>query len=239
MEGCMPMTSPELEQSARDLVYSRLRRSIIMSHFRPGERLKPDLLASEFDVSVTPVREALQMLDQEGLVTIRPRSGHFVTRVTLKELLDWLDLREILEAVAIERAATRITEAQLGQLETIHAGFSGLDEVSVERYIRENRRLHYLIAKASGNDQLAELLRQVHDRLARFMVLSHAGEDMLGYRHEHLLNALRAGDPAAARQAMLDELAETREFVLAYVVREESASWEVGTRHREVEPTQQ
>jgi GntR family transcriptional regulator, rspAB operon transcriptional repressor len=222
------VTSSEQGNSAKDLVYSQLRRAIIMSHYRPGERLNLQVLAQQFDVSVTPVREALQMLEQEGLVSIKPRSGHYVTHMTLKELLDWLELRQILEVGSVERAATRITDEQLCQLEQIHAGYSGDDEESVERYITENRRVHCLIAEASGNSQLAEMLGQVHDRLARLMVVSHAGQIMLKFRHEDLFQALRTRDPAEARRAMLDELANMRQMTIERVIREESASWQVG-----------
>ena len=229
------MTSSKQAQSARDLVYTQLRRSIVMSHHRPGERLNLHTLAEGFGVSVTPVREALQMLDQEGLVSTKPRSGHYVTHLTLKELLDWLDLREILELGAVERAATRITDEQLHELEQAHAGYSGDDEESVERYINENRRLHCLIAEASGNRQLAEMLGHVHDRLARFMVVSHAGQSMLEFKHERLIEALRARDPTLARRAILDELGEMREVTLERVIREESAFWHLGTQSQKRE----
>ena len=229
------MTFSKQAQSARDQVYAQLRRAIVMSHYRPGERLNLHVLAEGCGVSVTPVREALQMLDQEGLVSTKPRSGHFVTHLTLKELLDWLDLREILELGAIERAATRITDEQLQELEQAHAGYSGDDEESVERYINENRRLHCLIAEASGNRQLAEMLGHVHDRLARFMVVSHAGQSMLEFKHERLIEALRARDPAMARKAILDELSEMREVTLERVIREEGAFWHLGTQSQQTD----
>jgi DNA-binding GntR family transcriptional regulator len=229
------VTYSKQDESARDLICTQLRRSIVMSHHRPGERLNPNALAEDFGVSVTPVREALQMLDQEGLVTIKPRSGYFVTHLTLKELLDWLDLREILEVGAFERAVSRITDEQLEELEQVHAEYSGDDEESLERYINENRRLHCLIAEASGNRKLAEMLSHVHDRLARFMVWSHAGQSMLQYRHGHLIAALRTRDTATARQAILDELNEMREITLEHLIQEESAFWHLGTHSRQTE----
>jgi DNA-binding GntR family transcriptional regulator len=192
-------------------------------------------IAEDFGVSVTPVREALQMLDQEGLVITKPRSGFFVTHLTLKQLMDWLDLRGILEVGAVERAASLITDEQLEELEQVHADYSGDDEESLERYINENRRLHCLIAEASGNHQLVEMLGHVHERLARFMVWSHGGQSMLHYRHEHLIEALRTHDPATARQAILDELKEMREVTLERVIREESAFWHLGTQLQQTE----
>jgi DNA-binding GntR family transcriptional regulator len=215
--------------TSRSLIYKGIRRSIIVGHRKQGERLDLEALAKSYGTSVTPVRDALQMLSQEGLVTIKPRSGYFVTHTTLKQLRDMLELREILEVVSIERAAVRITEEQLEQLEYVHAGYTGEDDESYDRYMDENRRFHYLIAQASGNQELAEMLGHLHDRLVRFMVLPRIGET-LEPRHALLIEALRTHDVAAARQAMLDEVNETREAILERVIQEEGAFWHLGTR---------
>jgi DNA-binding GntR family transcriptional regulator len=215
--------------TSKNLIYKDLRRSISTGDRKPGERLDLDELAKSYGTSITPVRDALQMLSQEGLVTIKPRSGYFVTYVTLKQLRDMLELREILEVASIERATVRITEEQLEQLEHVHAGYTGEDDESYDRYMAENRRFHYLIAEASGNHELAEMLGRLHDRLIRFMVLCRAGET-LERRHARVIEALRTGDVAVARQAMLDEVNETRDTILERVIQEEGAFWRLGNR---------
>lgn len=148
----MPALNPD--GTSKNLIYKELRRSIILGHHEPGERLDLDALATSFGTSVTPVRDALQMLSQDRLVTIKPRSGFFVTRITLKQLHDLLELREILELASIERATTRITDEQLDELQHVHAGYIGGDDEARDRYASENRRFHYLIAQASGNQEL-------------------------------------------------------------------------------------
>jgi DNA-binding GntR family transcriptional regulator len=215
--------------TSKNLIYTEIRRSIIMGHRKPGERLDLDTLSRRYGTSVTPVRDALQMLSQEGLVTIKPRSGYFVTHITLKQLRDMLELREILEVASIERAATRITEEQLEQLKYVHAGYTGDDDESYDRYMDENRRVHYLIAQASGNQELAEMLGHLLDRLASFMVLCRAGET-LERRHALLIKALRTRDVATARQAMLNEINKTRETILERVIQAEGAFWRLGNR---------
>ncbi len=215
--------------TSKTLIYKEIRRSIIVGHRNPGERLDLEALSKHYGTSITPVRDALQMLSQEGLVTIKPRSGYFVTHVTLKQLRDMLELREILEVASIERAAVRITDEQLEQLEHVHAGYTGDDDESYDRYMDENRRFHYLIAQASGNQELAEMLGHLLDRLARFMVLCRAGET-LEPRHALLIKALRTHDAVAARQAMLNEINETRETIMERVIQEEGAFWRLGNR---------
>jgi DNA-binding GntR family transcriptional regulator len=223
----MPRSKPG--DTSKNLIYRELRRSISAGHLTPGERLDLAALSESYGTSVTPVRDALQMLSQEGLVTIKPRSGYFVTHVTLKQLRDMLELREILEVASIERAAVRITDEQLGQLEHVHAGYAGEDDESYERYMDENKRFHCLIAEASDNHELVEMLGRLHDRLIRFMVLCRVGET-LERRHALLIKALRTHEVATARQSMLDEINETRETILERLIQEEGAFWRLGNR---------
>jgi DNA-binding GntR family transcriptional regulator len=222
------MFRAEAVDTSKNRAYRELRRSIIMGHRKPGERLSLDELTGTYGTGVTPLRDALQMLGQEGLVTIRPRSGYFVERITLRELRELFEVREILELAAIERAVAHVTEDFLQRLEHVHAGYTGDDDESYDRYTDENRHFHFVIAEASGNHELAEMLGHLHDRLARFMVLRGAGLTQ-PYTHEQIVAALRAHDAAAARQAMLNEITETRDAILDRVIREDGASWHLGT----------
>jgi GntR family transcriptional regulator, rspAB operon transcriptional repressor len=218
------MTMDETKDISKTLIYRQLRRSIIMGHRRPGERLNIEELAQFFNTSVTPVRDALQMLNQEELITIKPRSGYFIARMTLKELNDILELRKILETASIERAALRISEEQISQLRNVHAGYTGDDDESYDRYTDENRRFHYLVAEASGNHELATMLGHVHDRLSRFMVIRHAGKTQ-PINHARIVDALEKHDIASARQAIMDEIDTTHASMLDHVMQEEASSW--------------
>ena len=222
------MAATEVDSTSKSKAYRELRRSIIMGHRRPGERLNLGELVKTYGSSITPLRDALQMLSQEGLIAIRPRSGYFVRSTTLRELHELFEVREILELAAVERAAQRISDAVLAELEGVHAGYTGDDDESYDRYTDENRRFHYLIAEASGNQELAQMLGHLHDRLARFMVLRGAGKSQ-PYTHQHIIEALRAHDAEAARQAMLSEITETRDTILDRLIRAEGASWHLGT----------
>jgi len=82
-------------------------------------------------------------------------------------LRELFEVREILELAAVERAASRVTDDLLQKLEHVHAGYTGDDDESYDRYTDENRHFHFMIAEASGNHELAEMLGHLHDRLAR------------------------------------------------------------------------
>jgi DNA-binding GntR family transcriptional regulator len=209
-------------------IYKEIRRSIIMGHRKPGERLDIEEIARQYNTSITPVRDALQMLTQEGLVSIKPRSGYFVTRMTLKQLRDMMELRKILELAAVERAAMRITPAQIQELRSVHAGYTGDDDVSYDRYTDENRKFHVTIAIASGNLELAEMIGRLHDRLARFMVLRHAGQSQ-EYTHARIVDALEKHDPEAAKRALLDDIEVSHDEIIDEIIEEKADSWHVDT----------
>ncbi len=214
------------ENISKSSIYTEVRRSIIMGHRKPGERLNVEDLAQRYQTSITPIRDALQMLSQEGLVTIKPRSGYFVTRITLKELRDMFEMRNILELAAIERTVERITQDQLAMLANVHAGYSGDGDEAYDRYTEENRNFHYLLAKASGNTELARTLGHLLDRLARFMVLRFAGKTMQD-THARVLEALKQGDPNAARQALLEDIEDTFDTSLQRIMENEADAWHV------------
>lgn len=214
------------EPSSQNPIYIELRRAIIMNRLKPGERLDVDAIASQYETSITPVRDALQMLRHEGLVTIKPRSGYFVTRTTLKQLRDLLDLRHILEVAAVERAALNITPGQIEEMRSVHAGYTGDDDISYGRYTDENRRFHFLLARASGNNELARLMGYLHDRLARFMVMRHGGRTQ-AETHRKIIDALEAQDVEAAREALLDDIERSHDSIIDKVLREEEQTWHV------------
>ncbi|MGB9673548.1 MAG: GntR family transcriptional regulator [Anaerolineales bacterium] len=212
--------------TSKSTIYREIRRSIIMGHRKPGERLDVNQIARQYNTSITPLRDALQMLTQEGLVTIKPRSGYFVTRMTLKQLRDMMELRKILELAAVERAATRITSEQIQELRLIHAGYTGDDDESYDRYTDENRRFHYTLALASGNMELAETIGRLHDRLARFMVLRHAGLSQ-EFTHAKIVDALENHDIEAARRALLDDIEPSHDEIIDEILEERANSWHV------------
>jgi DNA-binding GntR family transcriptional regulator len=213
-----------MSENTKNKIYHEVRRSIIMGEFKTGARLNVEEIAEHYQISVTPVRDALQMLNQEGLVTIKPRAGYFVTRITLKELRDMFELRNILELVAIERSIDKIDPEQILQLRNVHAGYTGDDDESYDRYTDENRCFHYLLAEASGNQELANLIGHLMDRLARFMVLRHAGKTM-EESHSKIVDALEKHDLEAARKALVDDIEGTRQAALDRIIQTEAAAW--------------
>jgi DNA-binding GntR family transcriptional regulator len=209
----------------KNKIYTELRRSITRGYLKPGERLDIVKLARHYDTSITPIRDALSLLSQEGLVTIKPRSGYFVCQITVRQLIDLFEVREILETASIRRAVDRITDEQIEQL---NHDYTGYDDDSYDLYIDENRRFHCLIAKASGNEELVQMMGRVHDQLARFMFLSFRQTVKTQDKtHARIIEALRTRKVDDVLKAITDEIRTTRDFVLALVMEEQGDSWPI------------
>ena len=95
----------------RDVVFNTLRQAILKGELAPGERLMEIQLAEKLGVSRTPIREAIRKLEKEGLVTIEPRKGAYASDISIKDMVDVLEVRQYLESLAAGMAAVRITPA--------------------------------------------------------------------------------------------------------------------------------
>jgi len=167
-------------------------------------------VARRFGVSKTPVREALALLQQDGLVESLPRRGYLVTGITVRDVHELCEVRAALEGAAAELAATRITAAELTELEALLVPpQASVDGKTLRRHLEGNRRFHVAIARASGNQRLTRLVGRTLDEMTRLIAMGYeTGE------HAELIAALRSGDGHRARAALVNHILVTRERVL-------------------------
>lgn len=116
----VPKLKMDSYQPLRDVIFETLRKAIVSGDIKPGERLMEVSLANQMGVSRTPVREAIRRLEAEGLVTMTPRKGTHVSELSVKDIMDVLEVRTVLDKLATELAAKRMQPAQLKALETVH-----------------------------------------------------------------------------------------------------------------------
>ena len=207
----MAKTAPKSDApslSLRKQVVAILREAILTCRMEPGAVLNERELAEQLGVSKTPVREALSLLNHEGLVQILPRQAYVVTPITVRDVHECFDLRIILECAAVELAAARITDAELAELDAVVSGEA--DAEPVARTLDRNVDFHSLIARASGNERLTVLIEKLLSEMPRLITVGYVmGE------HEHLMNALRKRDPARAREAMREHILHVKEKALS------------------------
>lgn len=194
-----------------DETYERLKARIMDHDIAPGDRLSIDGLARELRVSQTPIRESLARLETEGLVVKVPLRGYRATELlTQEEFADLFQLRGLLEPWAARRAAERITDAGAQALLQEVDRVSPPREANYEAYkalAAHDERLHHLVWKLSGSPQVLGALSRTHCHLHIFRLhweLSF-GPDTLA-EHRRVAEAIAAGDPVGAEQAMAQHL---------------------------------
>ena len=155
----------------RDVVFQTLREAILRGELKPGERLMELQLAAQLGVSRTPIREAIRMLEQEGLAVTMPRKGAEVAKMTLKGMEDVLEIRESLDILACQLACDRISDELLVTLEEKkHAFETSLDTKDVKVIADADISFHDVIYEATGNPKLIALLSNLREQIYRYRV---------------------------------------------------------------------
>ncbi|MFJ4286900.1 GntR family transcriptional regulator [Paenarthrobacter nicotinovorans] len=181
--------------------HRRLRDEIVQGRIQPNERLVALHLAERYEVSRTPVREALQLLANEGLIVPAAR-GYFVREYTAEEIREIYEIRAALEGLAAKSAAERITEDQIRDLFRIGAHRRGDGLAGRESIVERNDAFHEAIMQASGNHRLAELHRTSSEHVFNYRIAGLYTDDEVEValqEHSQILDAIARRDPASAR----------------------------------------
>ncbi|WP_138468738.1 GntR family transcriptional regulator [Poseidonocella sp. HB161398] len=206
---------PGKAPSLTEQVYQRLKSDILSCRLEPGQEISEAELAERFEVSKTPVREALAALRQEHLVQTFPRRGYQIAPITFGDMNELFDLRTILEAGAGELACEQITEDELAQLRELAVVAYEKDEVpTIEAFIAANRDFHLAIARASRNERLYGVLNRQIAELERFFYLGAQLRDVnneTNADHVEIVDALAARDRAKVRELMIRHNDVTRQ----------------------------
>lgn len=153
----------------RDVVFNTLRQEILMGKIKPGERLREIQLADKMGVSRTPVREAIRMLELEGLVKMVPRRGAEVANITEKDLQDAFEVRNALEKLAIELACERMTAEQIARLKANSVEFEKASQKNdAEKLAGIDEEFHDIIFEATNNPRLIQLLNNLRQQFYRY-----------------------------------------------------------------------
>ena len=209
----------------RDVVFNTLREAILKGDLKPGERLMELQLASKLGVSRTPIREAIRMLEQEGLAVTTPRKGAEVAKMTLKDMEDVLEIRDALDELAVRIACQKITDEQLKQLEDVKELFEKNTQTNNVKNIAEaDVSFHDVIYEATGNPKLVTLLNNLREQVYRYRV--EYIKDPKNYptliaEHEAILDSLKNRDVKNAVEAMHVHVANQAEAVKMVIQEQE------------------
>ncbi len=199
-------------QVLRRRVTDELRSNIISRKFAPGQRLTEEVLAAAYGVSRVPIREALRTLEVEGFIQIEPYTGTVVATLSDQEALDLLEVRLAVEELACRRAATRRTDRDLENLRAVvlaaHEAIAAGDD---EKVLELNSQFHLLLAAASGNSSLCQLLEQLQYKIKWVYAAQIIGRaDDSWTEHEDLVEALAARDDDRAAMLVRKDLGKAQ-----------------------------
>ncbi|MDZ7851258.1 MAG: GntR family transcriptional regulator [Halomonas sp.] len=199
-----------MKRSNAQRLRDALEDDIINGRRAPGERLDPEALCQDFEVSRTPVREAIQQLVASGLVTVTPKKGTFVARVGLDQLIEMFEVMAELEGMCGRLAARRINEEELV---TLHEALVRCETAEAagdtNEYYYENEGFHHAIYSASHNGFLAEEARQLKQRLKPYRRLQLQVRKRMGRslaEHREILAAIDRGDAEAAEHLLREHV---------------------------------
>jgi DNA-binding GntR family transcriptional regulator len=210
--GYMTAQLPQLRAPSRarlvDDVRQSLEEAILTGKIPPGERLRETWIAEQLTVSRTTVREALLMLERQGLVVTKPRRGTFVTRLSRQDALDVGFSRALLEAYAVRVGFAKIDKTILNRLDSLIGAMAACRlPDDVPRLVQLDTEFHHLLVETAGSRRIVELWESLSGQIRALYITTleteHATIEYVVNFHRLLVDALRTGDPVRVQEAIV------------------------------------
>ena len=218
------MVIPKKERLG-DLAYKVIRQMIAEYRFQPGARINVETLRKELGVSRTPVWEAINKLEQEGLVKNIPNRGVYMIELTLQDTLHLYQVREVLESLAARLAAERMDDNTIDRMaENLDHQEYAVKRVDLRAYTRLDYDFHAAVYGACGNPYLQESLEVIKNKMRPLAVRMHAILNQLYGHHLDLFEALKARNPVASEAAFKIHNQFIVEFIAKVMAEDKGAS---------------
>lgn len=210
-------------QPLRNVVFNTLRDAILRGDLQPGERLMEIHLAKKLGVSRTPVREAISMLEQEGLAVTYPRRGAQVAKMTVKDLDDVLEIREVLDTLAASLACRNMNSDDINNLAAACADFEKATRGNdIREVVRTDEAFHNVIYEVSNNPRLRAILLNLKGQMYRFRfeyVKDKSNYPFLIKEHKDILEALKTRNEEEVikhtKKHLVNQMESVRQVILS------------------------
>ena len=207
------------KSSLADKAHEKIKWWIMRCHLKPGFLLNVKDLSRNLNMSQTPVREALSMLEQEHLIERRPNKGYIIRSVNIQEIEDIYDVRIALEMLAARQAAKRISESDRERLSVILDESGRMLQTGNKRQILElEQNFHVVILEACGNRTLLEMGCAVLNRIWIFQninIITHGHLSGAHPQHIELFEAIKNGNSRQAATLMKEHITSAKESILS------------------------
>lgn len=188
----------------REIIFNTLREAIIVGELKPGERLMEIQLAEKMGVSRTPVREAIRKLELEGLVNMIPRKGAHVAELSVKNIMDVLEVRSSLDGLATSLAAERMRDEDLKDLKHVLSQFANyVEKGNLQGSIKKDVEFHDIIYSSSRNDKLIQIVNNLREQVQRFRVIymkDFGSTKDIVKEHIEIIEAIESKDAELAKK---------------------------------------
>jgi DNA-binding GntR family transcriptional regulator len=199
-------------------VYLHIKNKILNNELKPGSRVEYDSLIEELGVSRTPLRDALNMLDQEGLIEIRPRAGTFISTPKAKDIEEIYDIRKGLERQAVHLASSFISNADLLQLkQEVEEADIAMKKGDLQPFFRSDRNFHQTIIRHSRNQRLIEIMDRLEAQVKWFgiiMTINYDRPTQASDMHNRILTAMIDSNVEKAKELMEDHIDQVKNSIL-------------------------
>lgn len=204
------------------LIANSVRTAILTGVLRPEEKINEEALAGAFETSRTPVREALRLLEQEGLISVLSRRGAWVTPLLPEDAVDTYVCRAHLYGLAARLAAMRHQDGDVAKLHALMEELDGAVEVEdPQLYLQIMARINDTIISVSGNPHIRVALKPLDLKAVRYRHISVLLPDRLlqsRQNYARIISAIQNREPDSAEQAARTAIAEAGEALLAHLL---------------------
>jgi DNA-binding GntR family transcriptional regulator len=205
-----------VKQSSAERAYEHLRQMIMTYQFLPGEKINDRALAMQLEASRTPLREALNRLVSEGLVTATTNEGFACRPLDPKEIFDLYELRAVIESHGARLATERASNAEIAKLEVLLEAATPEDQHA--ELVERDVQFHEMIAKLSGNHELLHSLQTINTRVYFIRWIDRVNRQQeTDTAHLNIFNAMMAGDGDLASKLMYNHIYRRMEHIIDVV----------------------
>ncbi|KJS87596.1 MAG: transcriptional regulator [Peptococcaceae bacterium BICA1-8] len=200
--------------------YLYIRERILEGHYQPAEKLVESQLADVIGVSRNTIKKALLELEKEQLVEIEINKGAKIKSFSMDEVINYLEIREVVEGLIIRSSAERISNDDLRKLhEILNKMEREIRERELEKHPKLNQEFHNIINKASKNTQAVKLVTTIKTQLIRhsFKIILVPGRDKdTIIEHKQIYEALEKHNPDDAEKAIKKHIQSVRNIIFKY-----------------------
>lgn len=216
----LPSTAPATRDgNASVRVADRIRDDIVQGAYPPGSRLRQEEIAERFGASRVPVREALKMLEAEGLVTLVPNAGAWVSHLTLAECEEVYQMRERIEPLLLRYSMPGLAPRTVLELEQLAMQMTQTDDVA--EFLKLDRAFHMLSYSAASTLMLHDLVVRLWNttqpyRRAYTLMIDDHNQRIVHDEHHLLVTAIRDGDLESAERTVENHIRRTRRLLAGH-----------------------